>query len=129
MSLEPLLAQTKHPNVDMVAFRFQVTAPAGTADPDALFPGYQGVTDVARTGEGVYEISFDFKYPFMLVALAGVQGDLAAASASTSYNATTGKLTVTTVAGGVAADPADNAWVHVFCVMARMTGTYQTVAI
>jgi hypothetical protein len=135
MSLAPMLAQTKHPNVDLVAFRFQVKGPTGTDDPDNLFPGYQGVSNVVRTSEGLYSITFDFKYPFMLACTGAVESadsnTLGTHVQVVSYTASTGVLVVKTTANdnGLVEDPVDDAWVHVICVMARQTGAYVTQAI
>lgn len=127
MSLSPMLAQTKHPNVDLVAFRFRID---GTDDPDGLFPGYQGITSVTRSSEGLFAITFDFKYPFMLACVGAVESAVANTTGTAvqviSYTASTGVLLVSTTANddGLVDDPVDNAWVHLFCVMARQTGSY-----
>lgn len=134
--LTPVLAQCMFPECDMLAFRFQVTAPAGTADPDFLFPGYLGVEDVTRVSEGVYDVTFSHKYTHMLIAIPKLEGIANGTEGFeaqvTSYTASTGKLRITCTNAAttpVAADPVDDTWCHVFCVMARKQGALQTKAI
>lgn len=134
--IAPFLAQCLFPDCDMLAFRFQVADPAGTDDPDLLFPGYLGVENVTRVSEGLYEITFSHKYTKYLTVLPAVEGIASVAAGFharfTSYDPDTGKLRITITNAAVtpvAADPLDDVFVHVFCVMARKTGQLQNKAI
>lgn len=133
-------ALTMSPELVMVACRFQVTDPSGTADPDALVPALAGVTDVVRTAEGCYDIYLDEKYPTLVACVGSVEYAASVATngasiavvpgvanGSSVYNSTTGVLSIRTVDADdgaspgkpAAADPADNSWVHVIAVFCR----------
>jgi hypothetical protein len=134
MSLAPYLAQTTSPELVRVCFRFQIN---GTSDPDALYPGYQGVTDVARVSAGVFDITFADKWP----ALVGLTGtvleatpahDLAIKAALAGYDSSTGILRITVYGadGSTAAeDPVDNDWVYLEVTFARRNALQASVSI
>jgi hypothetical protein len=134
MALAPYLAQTTSPELVRICFRFQIN---GTSDPDALYPGYQGVTDVSRSGAGVFVVTFAEKWSAMVgftgtVLEATPAHDLIVKAALAGYDASAGTLTLTVVGadGSTAAeDPVDNDWVYVECVFARRNGLQASVAI
>ncbi len=124
------------PEIERVVFRFLIN---GTSDPDSLLPGFQGVTDVARTGVGVFTVQFETKYPVLIGVTGNVLGpdsgsavnDQLVKTTGNGYNATTGVLTLTVVDSGTAAaaDPADNSWVYVEAVFGRRSNMHPSKAI
>jgi hypothetical protein len=133
-------AYVKHyvnaPELETVKFRFQIN---GTSDPDFALPKL-GITDVVRSGAGVFAVTFDRKYPTMVGLTGNVMGDdgvslgLAVQAAVTDYVAATGVLTVRTVdpytdATPAAADPTDNDWVYLEVTFSRTTALVVVSAI
>src|SRR5574342_66363 len=119
---------TNVPESEVVRFRFQIN---GTSDPDFCFPK-SGITDIVRSGAGVFAITFDRKYPAFVGGNGMVMGDdgvsfgLIVQTTPADYVANTGILTVRTVdpytdATPAAADPTDNDWVFVEAVFSRTT--------
>lgn len=131
------MATVAAPEQHVVRFCFQIN---GTSDPDFCIPGKgMGVTDVKRTGVGVFDIYFDSKYPVFLYASGGVMGpdggsavnDQSVKTRRDAYVASTGVLTVTVVDAGTAAaaDPTDNSWVWVEAVFCRRSKLSPSTAI
>jgi hypothetical protein len=126
------------PELVTVKFRFQIE---GTSDPDNLFPGYQGVTNVVRDGAaGKFIVTFAEKYPAFVGCVGTVMGDsdaslgLVVQAHVGDYSATAGTLTVYTVdtysdATPAAADPVDEDWVYLECTFCRYSNMQQTQAI
>lgn len=106
--LAPFAGLVNGPEQLEVNFRFQVNS---TSDPDNVLPKYQGVSDVTRVSEGLFDITFTEKYPVFIMA----SGSILAASASgvkvepVSYTASTGVLRVRCLnAGAVVAAVSDS---------------------
>lgn len=127
---EPVLVNSKEQV--KVSFRFQH---ASGTDPDALVPYNAGVSNVTRSGAGVFLVTLDNIYPVYIGHMGSVGGDSGATLGlivqgghPDDYNATTGVLTVRVVdtytdATPAAADPADDDWVYVeatFCRRSNM---------
>lgn len=125
---------TTSPEVERVVFRFQIN---GTSDPDVLVPGFQGVTDVTRVSAGVFDITFETKYPTFIGMLGHVlEGtpahDLILKTSAVAYSATTGILRVTVVGadGSTAAeDPINDDWVFCEVFFGRRSGMHASKAI
>ncbi len=135
MSLAPYVAMTLTGEEVTLRFRFQVN---GTSDPDFQYPA-GAVSDVVRTGAGVFEITLPagFRPPGMVGCGGHVLGDdgvslgLQVQAAQDGYVASTGKLTVRTVdpytdATPAAADPTDNDWVYVEATFIRRDALSRT---
>ena len=127
MPLAPYLSQTNLAEEVTVKFRFQIN---GTSDPDALVPHMKGVTDVARSGVGVFAATMADKYPIFVGLTGNVMGDsgatlgLVVQGDVAGYVASTGVLTFRTVdtytdATPAAADPTDDDWVYVEATFCR----------
>lgn len=123
------------PEVERVVFRFQIN---GTSDPDLLVPGFQGVSDVTHVSAGVFDVTFETKYPTFIGALGTVMEAtpthdlLVKVSGPGAYSATTGILRVTIVGADgtpAAEDPVDNDWVFVEAFMGRRSGMHASKAI
>lgn len=103
--------------------RFQVTDPAGTADPDFITGGARSVSDVVRISEGVYEFTMAQGCAFEDLVTCIVQpDDPLMVGKFTSWTFATRKLRVTIYGNDgspAAADPADNSWVHVRATWCR----------
>lgn len=126
---------TTSPEIERVVFRFLIN---GTSNPDSLRPGFQGVTDVARTGAGLFTVTFENKYPVFI----GMTGSVIGASVGmtvepvgvpeTAYTASAGTLAIRTVVqdgSPAAGDPTDNDWVFCECYFARRNNMHAAVAI
>lgn len=118
---EPAL--TGSPELVKLSFRFQID---GTNDPDNVRPAGI-VTDITRTSDGLFAITFAEKYPVFIGLVGSVleatpAHDLIVKSSVAAYSSTTGILSVTVVGadGSTAAeDPADNDWVYVEATFCR----------
>lgn len=123
--LAPYLQMTTSPETVVVRFRFQIN---GTSDPDFLVPHAQGVIDIARTGAGVFAITFADKYPVFIGASGYVMAGVIAAShqlipvgGPAAYVASTGVLTLSSLDLDTPAvtEPTDNDWAYVEAVFCR----------
>ena len=127
MPLAPYLSQTNLAEEVTVKFRFLIN---GTSDPDALMPHMKGVSEVTRSGPGVFVATMSEKYPVFLGLTGNVMGDsgatlgLVVQGDFAGYDSATGLLTFRTVdtytdATPAAADPTDNDWVYVEATFCR----------
>lgn len=125
MALGAFDDQSFGPDEVTLRCRFQVTDPAGTADPNFIAGGAMAVSDVVRTGEGVYELTLAKGCAFEDMVTCIVQStDPVAIAKFTSWTFSTRKLVVTVYGNDgspAAADPADDSWVHVVATFCRRT--------
>lgn len=81
---------------------------------------YDTQSTAARTGAGVYTVTFPSDKRPSAMRWAGVNVQTDGYSGQASYNATTGVLTIKTWTGaGAAADPTDEHFVQVHCLFVK----------
>lgn len=127
--LGPYVPTVAAPEQHTVKFRFRIN---GTSDPDSIVPSKMGITDIVRTGAGVFDITFDTAYPVFVGLLGNVMGieggsvvndQLVKCDPTSDYVSSTGVLTITVVGAldtaAAAEDPADNSWVYVEATFCR----------